>query len=87
MWPHPLEEGLDLQRLCHDKRCVNPEHLESRLCFSSVDPKNKKGRTRSTDPEVIKNVLGLYKNKRVADIATELGLTVNQVYYIVRKYS
>lgn len=77
----PVPDGLELDHLCRNVKCVNPDHLEP------VTPTENKRRSRATKlkPDDVSSIKASSKSN--VDLAVEYGVTSSNISQIRRGFS
>jgi hypothetical protein len=79
-----IPPGLLVRHLCHNRRCVNPEHLAAGTQQDNMDDMTDalRGGAKLTSGDVATIVGLLLLGRRVADVAGEYGVSPSMVFAI-----
>lgn len=80
-----IPNGLQIDHLCHNRRCVNPSHLEAVLPIVNA----RRKRTLRVTREIVRAILTKFTGEwgQVTSLSKEFGLSVSMVSMIVRRTS
>lgn len=81
---HPLEDHQDLDHLCRNRRCVNPDHLEIVTRGQNVR-RGALAKLTWDDVAEIRRLAALENRPTWAQIAEQFNTTVSNVSHIVRR--
>lgn len=79
----PIPEGMELDHLCRNRACVNPDHLEPVTHAVNL----QRGPNVRITPEIATEIRALAGTMRQVDIAKKFGIGRSTVANIVRGYT
>lgn len=77
----PIPDGLVLDHLCRNTRCVNPDHLEPVTSTENI----RRGTCTKLTKEDVKQIRELAVSMSFAEIGRKFGVTGENISYIVRQ--
>jgi hypothetical protein len=81
----PIPEGLEIDHLCANRRCVNPDHLEPVTTAENLR-RTEPRRRRKVSPSDAARIIEMHSSTdvRYVDLALEFGISKAWVGHIVR---
>lgn len=77
----PIPDGLQIDHLCRNRRCVNPAHLEAVTKTENL----RRGRVAKLNLEQVEAIRKLEGQERGADVARRYGVNRTTIYRIWKR--
>lgn len=77
----PIPDGLEIDHLCRQPSCVNPDHLEPVLHLENV----RRGARPKLTVEDVERIKRLLPTKQLTEIAREFGVSKSTIWGIAHK--
>lgn len=75
----PVPDGMQIDHLCRNRACVNPDHLEAVTCAENI----RRSRVPKLTPEDVRRIQSLKGTRSGASVGREYGVfrsTINRIW-------
>lgn len=79
-----IPDGLVIRHLCHNRNCINPDHLEVGTSQDNMDDMKRDGRSRSLSMNGSKNPMSVLNDEKVREIrlSKKSRKELSEIFYI-----